>query len=152
MSQVNRVETVLSAFGARAGLGELKLDDDGRLTLLIDQIPVTFAYSADPVELLWLYVGLGEVEDGMAAFLLALGFVTWANNRMTIALDRDARKALGYTVIPVAALDVDSLQKGVTVLVESARPIRDRLASGAYEVDWDNGSERGLGVDETLRA
>lgn len=138
MSRLQHVVKVLQDLGAEAGLPSLGLDQSDRASLLFDDIPVTFAYTAAPAELLWIYVDLGEVPaEGAAAptWLLQLGLSTWAASVMTIGLDEEGRRALGYTPIAVAMLDLPRLKEVLTRLLAAARPIRERLALRQFEID-----------------
>jgi hypothetical protein len=140
MSRVQHVEQVLQELAAEAGLASLSLDESDRASLLLDQIRVTFAYSAEPMELLWIWVDLGEIPtEGAAApeCLLRLGLMTWAASVMTIGLDEQGRRALGFTPIAVAMLDLARLKEALTRLLAAARPIRERLAAGRFELDLD---------------
>jgi hypothetical protein len=130
VSRSDHVASVLSALARELGLPALALDENDRATLAFDGMPVTFVYTTEPVELLWLYADLGEIpEDGdqAPAFLLQVGLGSWALNRMTIGLDDQGRKVRGYTALPVSLLDAAMLHKTLIALLEVALPLRQRL-------------------------
>jgi Tir chaperone protein (CesT) family len=148
MSRTQHVGQVLQELAAEAGLASLSLDASDRASLLFDDIPVTFAYTAEPMELLWIWVDLGEIPaDGAAApeCLLRLGLMSWAASVMTIGLDEQGRRALGFTSIAVAMLDLARLKEVLARLLAAARPIRERLAAGRFELDRDLAGATGPG-------
>jgi hypothetical protein len=131
VSRSDHVASVLSALAGELGLPALALDDNDRATLAFDGMAVTFVYTTEPVELLWLYADLGEIPadgDQAPAFLLQVGLGSWALNRMTIGLDDQGRKVRGYTALPVSLLDPGMLHKTLIGLLEVALPLRQRLA------------------------
>lgn len=137
MSRSGHVATVLDDLAASLGLSGIRLDEGDRATLTFDETPVTFAYTAEPIELLWLHVELGEIPaDGDEAplFLLKLARSTWALGQMTIGLDQSGRQILGHTSIPVALLDTDTLRQTLTAVLQLAVPLRARLAEGRYDL------------------
>lgn len=138
MSRLSYVETVLDELASEIGLKNMPLDSTGRVSVRFETVPITLAYSDQPVELLWLYADLGSLpEEGYEApaFLLQLGFALWASNRMTVGLDEKGEVALGYTVIPVSALTFPLLRDVFKQLAETAKPIRERLERGDYTID-----------------
>jgi hypothetical protein len=137
VSRSDHVASVLSALAGELGLPALALDDNDRATLAFDGMAVTFVYTTEPVELLWLYADLGEIpEDGdqAPAFLLQVGLGSWALNRMTIGLDDQGRKARGYTALPVSLLDASMLHKTLIALLEVALPLRQRLEGRDFQL------------------
>jgi hypothetical protein len=150
MSRIDHVGAVLGELAAEAGLDGLALDESQRASLEFDGVTVTFAYGAEPAELLWLFIDLGEIpEDGEAAphCLLRLGLATWAQSVMTLALDEAGTRALGYTVMAVSVLDLATLKEVLARLLEGAKPIRERLARRDFEVEiepaFDGGAPPG---------
>ena len=138
MTRLQSVNSVIAEFGDSIGLPDLQLDDQDRLRLTFDQTPVTLAYAAAPMEILWLYVDLGEVDsqsEQAAECLLQLGFLCWTMNKMTIALDEDEKRAVGFTAIPVAQLDLQVLMEVTRHLLDAAEAIRDKLARRDYDID-----------------
>jgi hypothetical protein len=136
MSRQALVEQVLQELAAETGVGELSLDASDRVTLVFDDIPVTFAYVTQPTELLWLYVDLGEVPaDGTEApvCLMQLALTTWVASVMTIGLDEEGKNAVGMTAIAVVMLKYPTLKEVVLRLIEAARPIRDHLSTHDYD-------------------
>ncbi|MEM7021704.1 MAG: type III secretion system chaperone, partial [Pseudomonadota bacterium] len=113
-----------------------QLDDQGRLTQRLDHKPVTVSYRAEPHEMLWLQVDLGATPEGRAApyFLLRVGFDCWCLNRMTIGLERDGRKAWGYTCVPVSVLSLERLDAVLQELLEVAVPIRARIIANDFSI------------------
>jgi hypothetical protein len=117
------------------GMADLQLDDGGRLTLVFDELPITFVYESEPVELLWLMGDLGAIDEEDPQVLQALlqfGFFTWSANRMTIGVDEQNYHAIGYTSIPVINLDPGVLQHTLEVLLETAQVVRERLDREEY--------------------
>jgi hypothetical protein len=137
MSRADYVASVLNEEAAALGLARIALDGGDRATLTFNQLEVTFAYTPEPVELLWLYVELGsipEASDEARAFLLQVGIGSWAFGRMTVGLAPDGRAAQGFTSIPVATLDQALLDRTLTALLELALPLRKRLAQHDYSI------------------
>jgi hypothetical protein len=140
MSRIKHVEQVLQELAAEAGLAQLRLDESDRASLLLDQIRVTFGYTAEPMELLWIWIDLGQIPaEGAAApeCLLRLGLMTWATSVMTIGLDEEGRRALGFTPIAVAMLDLARLKEVLARVLDAARAIRERLAAGRFELELE---------------
>lgn len=145
MSRINFIETVLSEACEAMGLGETAFDDQGRLTLRFHETPVTFAYAAEPIEMLWLHVELGAIpEEGANGpqFLLTLATDCWGLNRMSIGLAEDGRSAWGYTGIAAFQLTRELLEQTLRNLLEVAMPIRERIARREFALDLqvDRGS------------
>jgi hypothetical protein len=150
MSRFQRVVSVLNELASELGLGEVVLDERDRATLAFDDTRVTFMFTAEPLELLWLYVDLGEIPttgDEAPAFLLQIGLGSWATGRMTIGLDDGGRRALGYTSIPVAHLDHPTLHRTLTAMLELALPIRERLDRRNYQLEPAPDDAASAGID-----
>jgi hypothetical protein len=140
MSRINLVSKVIGEFGQEIGMPDLALDAEDRVRLMFDETPVTFVYAAEPVELFWLYVDLGEMPangdaDKAAECLLQLGFLCWAWNKMTIGLDEAGTRAIGFTVIPVALLELGVLKEVLEHLLDAALPVRERMARREFDID-----------------
>lgn len=136
MSRLGYVADVLKEFGNEIGMGDLALDETDRLSLTFDGVLVTLAYASEPIELIWIYVDLGEVpiEDvGVLQHLLKIGFECWAQNVMTIGLDDEARNAVGYSSIPVTLLDKRVLKELISRLLEATFLIREEIAQIAFD-------------------
>lgn len=143
MSRHNFVAGVFRGLGDKLGIAPLELDDADRVSLLFDGVLVTFAYTTDPIELVWIYVDLGEVPPhGVIApqRLLQLGFEFWAKNVMTIGMDEVGRNAIGYSSIPVSLVDVAVLQELLDHMLQAAFLIREQLASVEFDVSQTDGS------------
>ena len=142
MSRLHHVENMIAQLGAQMGLPGLAPDDSGRFSLTVGDAPVTFLYAAHPVELIWIYCGLGELSDGdeaaMAYLLRATGRV-WNGSGTTIGLGEDGKRLLSCLQIPVVSLDTEGLKEALTVLLEASLPVRAALAAGDYG-DPDAGS------------
>ncbi len=138
MSRMEYVSQIVGELGRGMGMHDLSLDEEGKVSLLFDDVRVTFMYSDNPVDLLWLFVDLADVDPEQQApleALLQLGFLTWSRGRMTIGMSGDGRKAIGHTVIPVVNLDIGVVQDTLGQFLESAMSIRERMARGDYELD-----------------
>ncbi|MEM6365856.1 MAG: CesT family type III secretion system chaperone [Planctomycetota bacterium] len=136
MSRINHVESVFHQFGERMGMGPLVLDSTDRVSLVFDGVLVTFAYSNEPIELIWIYIDLGSVpEEGVAALqtLLTIGFDSWAHNIMTIGLDDEGQNAVGYTSIAVSMLELPLLEEMVSRMLQAASLIRSSVEEAAFE-------------------
>lgn len=141
MTRLQHVAAVLSELGTDLGLPAITLDDSDRATLAFDDIKVTFAYDAAPVELLSLYAEIGEfeaVDDPAAAFLLEVGFGSWASGRMAIGLDDAGQTVLGHLSIPVILLDGSTLKRTLMGLLEVALPLKERLAARDFRLALPN--------------
>lgn len=140
MSRINMVDHVVGELCAGMGLGEHSLDVQGRLTLRFEDTPVTFSYSAAPIEFLWMHADLGELRDDdteALRFVLRVGLDCWRLNRMTIAVDEHG-KAWGYSGLPVAELNRERLWESLQAMLEVAMPIRERLARRDFAVKPDH--------------
>lgn len=136
MSRYNYVADVFAELGQSMGMPPLVLDDTDRVSLVFDGVLVTFAYTSEPVELVWLYIDLGEVADDdvpVLQRLLQLGFDCWTRSVMTIGMDDAGRNAVGYTAIPVSALSLTSLKDVLSSLLQAAFLIREHLTEVAFE-------------------
>ena len=137
MSRIQYVETVLQELGAGMGLADLRFDASDRASLLLDDnIPITFAYRAAPVEMLCLYIDRGDIpQKGRQApeYLLRAGLTTWLSTAMTISLDDEGKKALAITMIAVATLDLATLTAVLEKAVIVARVMRDYIKQGQFE-------------------
>lgn len=126
---------IVAELGESMGMSGLSLDEGGAVSLAFDELPVTIAYAAEPVELLWLMADLGAVPDGVDGKdalkgLLQVGLASWATNRMTVGLDESGRRAVGFTAIPITHLNAELLQEVLGALIDIAQPVRAQLAAG----------------------
>lgn len=148
MSRIDYVSGIIRELGTATGLPDLGLDGNNRLCLRFDSIPVTFHYTAEPVELLWLMVDLGELDPDDRQTLdgvLQLGFLTWLGNRMTLALSDDGRRVIGHSAIPVVNLDLALLKQALAQLMESAEAVAGRIARRDFDLGLDQAAgEEGL--------
>jgi hypothetical protein len=136
MPRYNYVQSVLEELGAEMGLGSIKLDDTNRLSLVFDGVLVTFAYTTEPVELVWIYVDLGEIPQGGVAVpqrALQIGFECWAHNVMTIGLDDEGARAVGYSSIPVTVLALPLLKEMLDRILQATALVREQLAQTAFD-------------------
>jgi hypothetical protein len=141
MSREDYVSQVVSEFGDNLGLADFEFDETRRASMSIDDMPVTFSYSASPVELLWIHMDLGEApKDDPAALsgLLELGFLGWVSNRLTIGVDDAGERVIGQSMIPAISLDATTLRGHFEQMAESALLVRDRITRGDYNLE--NGS------------
>jgi hypothetical protein len=131
MAREDYVAGVIAELGRDLGISDLALDSHGQLTLEVGEVPVTFSLSTEPADLLWLYVGLGEVANGdrqVLTFLLQFGHVLWAKNLMTLGLDDEGQGICGYSSIAVVALNAQRLAELLSAMLEAAEEVRRRLA------------------------
>ena len=138
MSRYNYVTEVLKELGNDMGMGPLELDDTNRLSLVFDGVLVTLSYTTDPLELLWIYVDLGEVPADnihVSREMLKLGFECWGQNVMTIGLDDDGNKAIGYSSIPVTVLELPVLREMLSRMLQATFVVREHLAKAALGDD-----------------
>ncbi|MCD0457860.1 type III secretion system chaperone [Roseiconus lacunae] len=136
MSRINHVANVFADLGREMNMGPLKLDDTDRLSLLFDGVLVTFSYSTEPMELIWIYVDLGEIPSGGVLAmqrLLACAFESWMTSIMTIGMDDDGRNAVGFTSIPVSTLSVQAVRETVGAMLRAAAKTSDAIAAAAFE-------------------
>ena len=129
MSRIDYVTAILEDFGTEVGL-PIELGSDGRASLWFDDQLVTFAYREKPMELLWIYADLGPVPArGLAVpnLLLELNLSVWLRANMTIAIDQKGERALGYTTLPPASLDLRALKVALDMLLDVAVEIRGLL-------------------------
>ena len=132
MSRFDHVNAVLKELGSDMGMGALTLDSTDRLSLYFDDLLVTFAYGSEPVELLWIYVELASDVGHQSEILqriLQFGFEAWAQNVMTLGLDDNRNRLIGYTSIPVTVLDLTILSETITGILSASRNLRESLAS-----------------------
>lgn len=137
MSRQHLVAQTIAELGTQLGIPDLALDDSSRVSLTVDGIHVTLNYAIEPVELLWLFVDLGEIADDRTEVLeglLQLGFLTWSSNSMTIGLDEEGQRALGYSSVPVVNLSLDTLVGQLNEMLRSAAAIRERIERNDFEV------------------
>ncbi len=129
MSRIDYVTGILQEFGAEVGL-PLELGSDGRASLRFDDLLVTFAYGEQPMEMLWVYADLGPIPaSGVAVpdLLLELNLTVWLRANMTISVDRAGERALGFTMLPLASLDLRALKTALDMLLDVAAEIRGLL-------------------------
>jgi hypothetical protein len=123
---------MLAELGTELGLPGLAPDASGRLSLTIGEVPLTLLYTEQPVDLLWIFCGLGELdgldEDAMAFLLRATGRL-WPTSGMTLGIGEDGKQLLGRLQIPVSALESGVLKEALTLAVEASQPLRSALAA-----------------------
>lgn len=135
MSRLDHAAHIVRELGDSMGMSGLSLDEANSVSLAFDDMPLTLAYRAEPLEVLWLMADLGEVPEGtdgrdMLKALLQAGFVSWATNCMTVAMDESGRRAIGFTAIPITHLRVEVLHQVLGALVETALPMRAEILAG----------------------
>ena len=144
MSRYNYVTEVLRELGNDMGMGPLELDDTNRLSLVFDGVLVTLSYTTDPLELLWIYVDLGDVPPDnihVPREMLKLGFECWGQNVMTIGLDEEGSKAIGYSSIPVTVLELPVLREMLSRMLQATFLVREHLAKAALDENNDEASQ-----------
>ncbi|MEW4486713.1 CesT family type III secretion system chaperone [Thalassoglobus sp. JC818] len=140
-SRYDYVARILNELGDEMGMSSLRFDTTDRISLYFDDIHLTLAYGAEPVELLWIYVDLGnDIGDdpNLLQRVLQLGFETWTRSVMTIGLDDKKDQLIGYTSIPVTILDLNVLQETLSLVLQSARVVRVITSSKQLEVSCDS--------------
>lgn len=111
------------------GLGfvNIEVEPDGRLSLAFNDFLVTFAYSDQPLETIWVYLDLGELEnngpDDLAS-LFELNLQTWLVRTMTVGLDNKTGRVIAWNIIPVTHLNETALQELVQAMLTVATSLR----------------------------
>ncbi|MEM9784702.1 MAG: type III secretion system chaperone [Pseudomonadota bacterium] len=134
MSSVSITQSILDEFGEKLGTGAIALDAEGRATMSVGPLEITFAHDSEPVAMLWLYADLGPMPEDEAAptGLLTLGYISWMTGAMTIAATDDGTRVFGYTSIPLAMLTVPVLEENFQRLLISGIEVQRRLAAGDF--------------------
>ena len=131
MSRYDYVTLVLNEIGDEIGMGSLRLDDSNRVSLLFDEVLVTFTYVAFPFEQLRLHIELAEIAERDVPMMQQVAQVAmecWLNGVMTIALDKQGRKVVGHMSIPVSRLESNSLKDSLDGVLTRATAVREKLA------------------------
>lgn len=137
MSRQEFVEQTISELGTKLRIPKLALDSTGRASFSRDGIHMTISYLDQPIEIVWLFVDLGEVgvsQVDVLEGLLQMGFLTWSSNCMTIGIDKSGERAIGHSNIPVVYLNGERLHQVVEGMLEAAVTIRDRIKQRDFEL------------------
>ncbi len=146
MAREDYTAGVIAELGRDLGMDDLALDSGGQMTLEVGETPVTFTLTAEPTDLLWLHVGLGEAVGGdreMLTFLMQYGHLLWAKNLMSIGLDEDGKGIYGYSSIPVVALNTQRLTDLLTAMLAAAEEVGGRLAQREFALLPDQSAASG---------
>lgn len=135
MSRQSHVAAITARFAAAMGLSDAAVDESGRLSLLIDEMTVTLAYRAEPVEALTLTADLGALAPGAPPprMLLERSLSAFLANLMTISLAEDGTSLRATTAIPAVALSLPVLQDLATRFIETALETREALGPAMPE-------------------
>ncbi|MEM7023132.1 MAG: type III secretion system chaperone, partial [Pseudomonadota bacterium] len=111
MSRLGYVKQVVEELGMSVGQSDLSLDDRGATVLQVEGMVFTLIHAADPEEILWLFVDLGQVPEDAELLrgLLTFGLMTWASAQMTVGVNKAGDRILGYVALPVVVLTAERL-------------------------------------------
>ena len=148
MTRESYVASVVAEFGHGLGIAELTLDDEGRRTLRVGDGELTLTQGSEPVDLIWLHVRIGEIDNedrALVRSLLQAGHLLWTRNLMTVALDDTRSAALGFNMIPVVNLNAARLRDLAIAMLKTAAELRRRIQARDFSVlpvpfDGDPGS------------
>ncbi len=138
MSRQDTALAILQEFGAGIGLEDIAFDAANTMALDFGDLPVTLTYADTPLEAIWIAADLGAVvPDNLAAlqFLLEINMRAWMQNVMTISLAEDGHKAVGATVLPVAALSTAQLNAVLEPFIQNGLTVRRELARSEYQIE-----------------
>jgi len=130
MSRLDYSCSIFDELSSELGLPDLRADADGRMSLTFDDMLVTLMHNDHPVDTVSIYVDLGAVPargTKTLSSLLELNLLTWLRNNMTIGLDNDSGRAVGWNAIPVSQLSVAALREVMEAMLTAAMPIREAL-------------------------
>jgi hypothetical protein len=131
MSRLNYVRSVVHEAGHSLGEPELQLGERScSVALEVQGLKLTMTYGSEPEELLWLFVDLGPVPDDAELLrgLLAFGLLSWAAAQMTLGIDGERRRLVGYVALPVVVLTTEGLIDALNQLHARGAELVDRLA------------------------
>jgi hypothetical protein len=146
MAREEFVARVITQLGDEMGLGALALDEGGQLSLNVGEIPLTFSLTSEPVDMLWLHIGLGEIaadDRATLSFLLQYGHLLWFRNLMTIGLDDAGSRVYGYNSIPVVTLSIQHLAGLLEHMLLAAGEVRRRLRDRDFSIPADSTAPTG---------
>lgn len=137
MIGIDAVRQIANETLAAKGRAAIEFGEDGCVDLEFSGIPITLMYSAEPVEMVWLFADVGRVRDDPAVLegILRYGLKLWLSGEMTIALDHDGEHLVGYSSAPASALTPHVLEAQLDRLVGAAADMVDRLAHNDFEFD-----------------
>lgn len=131
------VASVVAELGRGLGIAELTLDDEGRRTLQIGDGELTLTQGSEPVDLVWLHVRIGEIDNqdrALVRYLLQAGHLLWTRNLMTIVLDDAGSAALGYNMIPVVNLNAARLRDLAIAMLKTAAELHRRIRARDFSI------------------
>lgn len=149
MSRIAHTNAILGELGTKMGLGSLTLDADHKASLTFDERLVTFTYSEDPMELLWIHLDLGPVPGvGPAApnRILEINLQTWLSNTMTLGLDEAGERVIGFNVLPVASLGTHALEHLLEAMLETTEVVARELHGLEHAPVSGAAAERDAGI------
>ncbi|MCP3880490.1 MAG: CesT family type III secretion system chaperone [Sulfitobacter sp.] len=130
MSRRDFASSIVEQWCEEIGLTGVKADAQGRLSLTFEETIVTFAHREQPVETVAIYIDLGTMPKngaGVPEMLLSLNLQTWLSNNMTIGLDPDSDRAIGWNTIPVSQLSISTLREVTEAMLTTAMSIKEAL-------------------------
>ena len=137
MTRESYVASVVAELGRGLGISDLTLDDEGRRTLRVGDGELTLTQGSEPVDLIWLHVRIGEIDNedrALVRYLLQAGHLLWTRNLMTVALDDRGSAALGFNMIPVVNLNAARLRDLAIAMLKAAAELRRRIQARDFSV------------------
>jgi hypothetical protein len=136
-----RAQQLLNDLGRLSGLGELALDEAGRLTLRFDDsVEVTFEEEAQDGRLV-LSALLGEVgaepSPAVLSELLDANFFWQRTGGATVAVERVSGRVVMTEALRLQGLDVPTFEVAVETFVAAAVRLSRRLAGDSGETIGD---------------
>ncbi|MEM6440006.1 MAG: type III secretion system chaperone [Pseudomonadota bacterium] len=124
----------------KLGIEDAALDEDGALTLDVEGAPLLLRRGGEPVEGLWIHIGLGDAPEGSVAarFLMRAAFEGWSQGRMTVGLDRRSGQAWAGSMLPAVGITADLLESALVSMIDACDPLRERLAAGEVHLADDD--------------
>ena len=131
MVRDQRIDEVVANFGSRIGIEQLAFDESERASYAYDGFRFTLYFGSVPMDLLWIFVDLGGVNDyGSEALsdLLHLDEQAWSQRCLTVSIDDCGERVIGYASIEASELDEHRLAEVVARMSESASKVRQAVA------------------------
>ena len=131
------MEGVLADFGAAIGISDLRLDEDRRCNLMIDDVAVSFELGKDD-ESLYIYSLLGPTPnrdaDALHVALLHANYSFEGTRGSTLGIDPQSGAIVLMREERLEFLRLANFESVVEEFVDVAERWMQRIASGDFEV------------------
>lgn len=135
MHYVATVNSLLADYANELGLDHLELDSDHRVSLLVGDIPLTLALTAEPIETLWIVLELGRLDVNnlsQAAWLLQANLGLGTRQILTLGIGIDQTTIQATNSLYPKHLTYRIFRERLNEMLKASFAIHQKLLSDSH--------------------